>query len=525
MKTKISILYFFLYLGLFVLSVSGQSTSARIIFKSPPANIPVCVTRFNAIGNSTFYEVVVPASLKPEVNGTSVEGELEDNNIIFPFVLKKDGTIINRKGACEASLTGFTITLFSFDSTTSGSTSGNSSGVTQSTPAPTPTPNLIPKASDEQIAKAMEESKEEALDMSIPESPGFTILGLTPQEVTRPATPREFATAIINSVDRNGNFQSGIAIDTAPYLLFFGDSVTIKDYRDKSYKGYITRFLSRTQFSLATTKGTTDEDKSARIGAGLNMTFFDLGDPSLDTKLTSCYTDLDDRLDAQAKSEFNLGPDDPFPNPTVARLVFARQKVLLSEVYLTEYNKCAEAAKKRNFGKSSFGVGVAGSWISTSGESSKFTNNGQGLWTSLAYGFEGIPGFRCTEVELADEENRCITPQLIFHFRRRVKETVPNPLLEGMFTTKDSNLFGARLRVGVPKWSVNFEGVYRGERYAGRTSSNSIQASFGADYKLASNLYLNFAIGGETKESNIPNTGKVFVRTAFKWGTSQEPFK
>jgi hypothetical protein len=82
-----------------------------------------------------------------------------------------------------------------------------------------------------------------------------------------------------------------------------------------------------------------------------------------------------------------------------------------------------------------------------------------------------------------------------------------------------------RLRLGVPKWSVNFEGVYRGQRYAGRASSSNITASVGADYKLAPNLYLNFSIGGETKESNIPNTGKVFVRTSFNWGTSQKPLQ
>ena len=156
-------------------------------------------------------------------------------------------------------------------------------------------------------------------------------------------------------------------------------------------------------------------------------------------------------------------------------------------------------------------MGVAGSWISENGDSSKSTNNGQGIWASHNYGFEGIPGFRCKEEEIIDETNRCVTPQLIFHFRRRVKETVANPLLSEMFTTRDSNLFAMRLRFGVSKWSLNFDGVCRAESYVGRTSSNNIQTSIGADYRLAKNLYLNLSIGSETKESNIPNTGKVYL--------------
>ncbi len=381
--------------------------------------------------------------------------------------------------------------------------------------------------------------------MSIPEAPGFTILGLNPQEVTRPTTPRQFATTLINSLDRNGNFQTGIAIDTAPYQLFFGRKVNRdRDYippqKDKLTKqngevidkrnreplrGYFTRLLWRTQFSLATTKGTTEDDKSARIGTGFNFTFLDLGDPNTDFKLRDCLDQL--ALNLKDKAAQDLGFTDRkdlnIDTPDEVRKINERERFLVTQGgILGQYDKCIEQSEKRNFGKTSFGVGVAGSWISKDGDSAKFTNNGQGLWASLAYGFEGIPGLRCTEEDIAAEE-RCITPQAIFHFRRRVKETVTDPLVAGSFTTKDSNLFGARLRLGVPKWSVNFEGVYRAERYAGQTSSSSLEASLGADYKLAKNLYLNFSVGGATKESNIPGGGKVFVRTAFNWGTSQKP--
>jgi hypothetical protein len=99
------------------------------------------------------------------------------------------------------------------------------------------------------------------LDLSVPDSPAFTVLGLTTQTITHPATPRALATSLLNGVDQNGNFQTGVAIDTTPYLLFYGNDVTLEKYQQSQ----VIRFLSRTQFSFATTKGASESDKSARF--------------------------------------------------------------------------------------------------------------------------------------------------------------------------------------------------------------------------------------------------------------------
>lgn len=529
MKIEIFIPNLVFLVGLLTLNVFGQTSPVRIK-ATPPTNLPPCQQEIekNVVNGRTVtvFTAKIPNSVRLDFAG--LRWSDDGNNYVFRFEASS--------GFCRVTEDGYEIEF-----------SGSAASILNSAvAAPTATPVTTGidtglSLADEKT-KAIEEAEEEGkeVDLSIPEAPGFTILGLTPQEVTRPTTPRQFATTLINSLDRNGNFQTGIAIDTAPYQLLFGRKIN----RDRDYippqndkdiekrnreplKGYFTRLLWRTQFSLATTKGTTETDKSARIGTGFNFTFFDFGDPNTDFRLRECQnnlvlTGLDDKAaqDLGFKDRNDLGIN----KPEIVEKINARMMFLVTQdFFLKQFDKCVEESEKRNFGKSSFGVGVAGSWISKNGDSSKFTNNGQAIWASLAYGFEGIPGLRCTEEEITKEDNRCITPQLIFHYRRRVKETIPNPLINGLFTTQDSNLFGARLRLGVPKWAVNLEGVYRGERYAGRTSSNNIEMTFGADYKLASNLYLNFSVGGATKESNIPNTGKVFVRTAFNLGTSQKP--
>src|SRR6185295_1042567 len=86
------------------------------------------------------------------------------------------------------------------------------------------------------------------VDMSVPESPAFTVLGVTPETVIRPTSPRAFATSLLNGVDQNGNFQSGLAMDFVPYLLLAGDELTLRKYQTQP----IARLLARTQFSFAT---------------------------------------------------------------------------------------------------------------------------------------------------------------------------------------------------------------------------------------------------------------------------------
>lgn len=498
---KTTILFLILFFGFFVLPILGQ-TSVYEITVTSSLPFPSCERQPRPDGT---VDVLIPTSATIRLGENTPSPRSEDGRYVFSF---KANSV-----ECRTTGTGYEIKVSDSGQPTSGG--GTTQTVVKTAPPPDPNASTVTPAEKK---NAEEDAKE--VDFSIPESPGFTILRLTPQEVTRPATPREFAATIVNSLDRNGNFQSGIAIDTAPFQLLYPNT-TRKNYIEKSVKGFFTRLAWRTQFSLATTKGTTEDDKSARLGAGLNMTFFDLGDPSSDEELATCQRDNDAVLRDEAHKVLGL-PDGPQSDEEALK-VAELMKTLITEKYLKNFENCSDDAEKRNFGKSSFGVGTAASWISKDGVSSKFTNNGQGLWVSLAYGFEKT-GLRCSEEEIESEE-RCITPQLIFHFRRRVKETVPNPLTEGTFTTRDSNLFGMRLRVGVPKWSLNFEGVYNAGRYAGQTSSSNIQASVGADYRLAKNLYLNFSIGGETKESNIPNTGKVFVRTSFNWGTSQKPLQ
>lgn len=348
------------------------------------------------------------------------------------------------------------------------------------------------------------------VDMSVPESPAFTVLGVTPETVIRPTSPRAFATSLLNGVDVNGNFQSGLAMDFVPYLLVAGDDLTLRKYQTSP----IVRLLSRSQFSFGTTKGASEDDKSMRLALGLHVALWDRGDPRLDETLMDCLSTF--RLPPPpTQLECEL-PD----NPTAAdREAFrrcqegfeaARQQRATQVQEATEFNnsvstRCRDEAQKRNWNRSSWIIGAAPSWISTTGQTKDMHWNGGGFWTSLAYGFEGVPGL----------ENRS---QLIAHVRYRNREQVPDPDVTGAFLSQDSLFFGARFRHGSPTFNGSFEYTFLRSRFAGQRYDSSSRLSLLFERRIAGDTWFNLSLGGETGRQDGRNNG--FVLTSFKWAFS-----
>ena len=374
-------------------------------------------------------------------------------------------------------------------------------------PAPAPTPQL--KAEDKAENQKLPFAN---VDLAVPESPAFTVLGLTPDTVVRPSSPRQFATSLLSGVDRNGNFQSGTALDTVPYLLLAGNQLTLRDYQT-SYK---LRLASRTQFSFATTKGASEEDKSVRLSLGLRMTLWDKGDPRFDNVLMDCFDNASRAYLTATKTpdvlEVDLLPatatDDEKLDSVRQWAAFAQKEALANPIRLQASEKCRAESRKRNWNRSSWIIAYAPSWISPTGETKNFKWNGGGVWTSVAYGFEGFPGL---------QEHS----QIIFHARYRTNEQVPDPANKGAFIGQDSLFFGTRMRVGNENATGSFEGVFVRSRPEGKIFDNSARYSAGLERRIAENLWFGISFGGETGRADGRNKG--FVLTSFRWGFSEKP--
>lgn len=309
-------------------------------------------------------------------------------------------------------------------------------------------------------------AEDPVLDLAVPESPAFTLLGLSPQNVVRPATPRILATSLLSGVDRNGNFQAGLALDVSPYMLFAGDSLTIEEYRKE--ENWWKRVLANIQVSLATTKGAEKADDAVRLGFGVRTILWNQGDPRQDLILQDCLLT-------------NLKPPllTAFPNKDAWGEAFKAYPEKGAPIAA----KCQAESEKRNWNASSLELAVAPSFIQKTGSDDNIAFGGAAFWTSLAWGFDGIKSLKDTS-------------QLIFHVRYTLDQETPDPNIKDRFFKQDTLITGLRVRIGKPTLNVSFEGNFIHADPEGARSDNSYSASLGTDIKVANNIWLQLAVGG-----------------------------
>ncbi len=337
-----------------------------------------------------------------------------------------------------------------------------------------------------------------SLDLEVPDSPAFAILGLSPESVVRPASPRDLATTALNGVDRRGNLQSGIAVDFAPLFLFSGKTLTYEDYK----KSYGTRLYGRTQISLATAKGAGEGDRSLRLALGLRATLWDDGDPRLDETLVECLDSI------------------VTPPPTTALLTQAARDAYVAKATAERrpaVEGCHRAFKAQRWNASSFTVGIAPSWQSPTGESADFVYAGAAVWASFAFGLT-------TTTPARNGNPPVVHPfgQVIVQARYRNKEFVPDKNVQGTFFEQDSAGVGARILLGAADRAVVIESEVAHQSPKVGDSTTAFKLSVGGQLKLASNVWISLAVGGTRGGAANEQRGG-FVLSTLKWGLSREP--
>ena len=336
-----------------------------------------------------------------------------------------------------------------------------------------------------------DELGEGTLDLAVPESPAFSALGLTPQQVSRPSTARELATSFLNGVDRDGNFQTGIAIDVAPYMLLAGPRITLQQYQRSDQ--YLTRFLARWQMSFATSRGGGAEDTSSKLALGMRFTLLDEGDPRTDDRLLSCLSDAADAVLASA---------DPLP-PTMSDDQIALEMRRREESVRAAARPCRQEAEKRRWNRSAWIVGVAPTWTSPDGTTSRVEYSGTALWTSAGFGFEGVP-------VLEDHA------MLAAYVKMRNQEVAPDPLDPGSFVTQDSLTAGARFLFGQPSTQFNVEALWIRNDREDSLEDRYWNLGFGFEQRLVENIWLNLAFGRQLAREESGNDFTVVG--GFNWG-------
>jgi hypothetical protein len=323
------------------------------------------------------------------------------------------------------------------------------------------------------VTRAIEVDISEAFGgLAVPDSPAFTMLGLTPA-IMRPATPRGLAMSYMEGIDFNGDIQDAIAVEMAPYLLFSGKKLSLQQYRDSARE----RDLSRIQLSIAIAKGSSDNDKARRFGAAIRWTIWDDGDLRLDKGLIACLDQL-----APGQPEAGQARTSPLDASTGPRAKICRAESL-----------------KRNWNRSAMDVGFAPSWINHNGKGDSLGWDGLGLWTSLSYGFDNYESLKDNS-------------QIIFQARYRLDESVPGPNMFLPFSDHDSFTIGAKYRYGEPQQVAFLQGLIVQTKPEGQAVDRSYIYSVGAELEIIDNLWFELEIGEIGGYRNQGNGGFVTVQ-------------
>ena len=357
-------------------------------------------------------------------------------------------------------------------------------------------------------------TREATLDLSVPKSPAFTALGVTPESVIRPASPRALGLSLLNGGDPKGNLQAGLAVETAPYLLWAGNNLTLRRYQDN----YLERLMSRIQLSLATAKGLNDDDKATRAALGLFITLFDLGDPRNDPVLISCFREKIGPIHKKAVAVMDEIAPIVATRPEAEVTAAIEERIApLQEAAKKQAEACRAEARKRHWNASAWNIGVAPTWTANKGQVSELHSSGTSVWTTLGYGFESISG-------LED------VAQILLHARYRGNEVVAAPEGNGAFLKQDTLTLAGQLRIagltfrepkGDPDLSLLLEAAYIRENRHNRPNERLFRYSVGFDFRLTNDLYLDVSIG--TEDGRKAGKDAQFGMAGLKWGFLNQP--
>ena len=341
------------------------------------------------------------------------------------------------------------------------------------------------------------------LDLDVPDSPAFAIVGISPQNVINPDTPAQLAAAFILGNDGNGNSQEGLALEFRPYLMALGDDITVGDY-------YHNQWLSRTTLSFVESTGTDDADRTDRRAFGLSFTPIDERDPLTSRKVIDCAEspqdvseDLAQQLIAAIEERTTAQNDGD-----AAAAAAAQTKI---DALTEEQNQFMSGERKELLEER-----LAGCLIAHQEE----TRNATQLQLGVA--------FHESEVENIDESGGALWisyarplagGSFIAHARYSENLVIADTGNPGQYSVKDETLAGLRFRRGDDRRAILFEASYVDESDAAGLLDDSYgTALIGAEFLLLDEIWIQIAIGdsfSSNQDKHLALSGQ------FRWAASK----
>lgn len=327
------------------------------------------------------------------------------------------------------------------------------------------------------------------LDLSVPETPAFTALGITPETVITPGNVHDLALAILDGVDKEGNLQTGVALELSPFAAA-GSDLSLNEYQNNEWK----RFLYRSRISFATSKGNSDEDKATRHAIGFRFTPYSEADPRMSSEINNCIVDV---FKAHADENQPDIPDSPGTVLTGETVVRAEAKPVKAE-WIKKTSACISDYSAALWNKTAWDVGM----VFYDADDDNIKESGFAVWTSVGFGFGKNDKF-------------------ILHAKHFNDMLSPDVNEDSIMDIQDGNVFSFRglykvnklhLMVEASRVDVNYPLLDKDDDYT--------DMLVGTEIPIYNKIYLQLAYGKRTG-SSIPETDDNYLSAQIRWALSE----
>jgi hypothetical protein len=334
------------------------------------------------------------------------------------------------------------------------------------------------------------------VDASIPDAPGFAVIGVSPTQIVDPSSTRITFASLINYLDENGKLKPGVALGGSPYW-WFNPRETLKSYQDA---GGFEHVIARTTVSVG--YAASEANSPTRVGLGFHTDLLDAGDYRMDRKLYDCVgnaakavidlVDHDDTVRAaltrEAQDVEKLTTDSQITEYVAKRLEAARTKALAesSADFAPAVAACQKVAKDRYSARQSL-VFAGGLAIKSVG--GKQSTDGGSLWLTYRHplAFGALSGD-------ADVTKNYFTVFGRYDFDKT--RDIPAGGSQGF----NRGLFALLIGYESGNVKLSAQGGYETDRYKG--VGPFISESFGffsvaADYRLSGGVWIGLKAGSK----------------------------
>jgi hypothetical protein len=365
-----------------------------------------------------------------------------------------------------------------------------------------------------------QDSKFFSSGLSAPESPASGIIGANTSNIVRPGTVPAYGAALLNGFDINGNFKTGLGVAVSPYQIL--GTTTFDQYQNDAFE----RILARTEFSLATAKGATDQDKSVQIGFGLRTVMFDAGDLALDSDLSHCGRqaaldagDLVDKMNPIPKDVKEAAQ--PSPGIDVRNLL-----------YTSGIAKCTKSISQFLWNRSAWEIYGGNALVATNGSYNSVKQQTYQIGTSFSYGFDNFEHIGRSAMTGKDVNWFTKNAQLVVGTYYTNGQIVPDSKNKGAFFVQNALVIGSQFRFRIKSLPISaaptddadfsfnntliaFTANFTSASPVGKAHADSATISAAFEFKLSDSMYLDVGAGFQTAQGNRDLSK--FVSTQIKY--------